>query len=338
MMLLIRCKRKESRGNAVLPLRIGATLEVLPEVRVPATGEEQVGHGGGAVWVRSESFRRDWQVVVHDIFTGGTRIVAVPLRPAQFHVHEDGVIVGAEATIGWIDLREARPAWRQIHHKEEMFGSRKAYDLFARAGDWLVAIDDIVWPIYADSFTLVAGGPPIHGAAWSLPAHANGTFLYATLVRAADRDGVLFLVDKFVTHGVLGHRLTAVPIRRNKLSTSDADISTCRETLNAFEGTQRLLAGADFTPWRGLAVHERRVLLAAEGRGLFVLPYAFNRETRPVVVDVGGECRDVMVADGRTWVLVGGTENAVVELRWAGDAAHEVARTRLRWGYDQFMR
>lgn len=338
----------------VLPLRIGSVgFEVSAEVERPALPRTDwegrysavLGHDGGTTWASAEPDGQGWQVVVHTIGKPETRTVAAPLRPAALHVVGSAVIAGADNTIGWIDLAAPTLAWQEIHRRPDM--KFKAYDLFVRDAEWLIAIDDEVMPMYADSFAVDDRGKPTHARGWSLPGIINGHYTHAALARSGARDGVLFTVTPYGIMDGNGQDLAALKITGDVLafdakvtlnSTRLSDPPVLEEHVSReTRQPEKLAAGTGYTPWRGLALHDGRVLLAAGTRGLLVLPQVFTPDTKATVVAVGDECRDVLVADGRTWVLVGGGENAVVELGWDAGAAKERGRTRLAGSYERFV-
>ncbi len=345
----------EAARMQVLPLRIGSVgLEISAEVERPALARPDwegrftavVGHGGGPVWASAEPDGAGWQVVLHTMGATDPRKIAAPLRPAALHVAGSGVVVGADNTIGWIDLSVEAPTWQEIHRRPDM--KFKAYDLFVRSSEWLIAIDDEIMPMYADSFGLGAGDRPVHAAGWSLPGVINGHYTFAALARGGARDGVLFTVSPYGIMDGNGQDLAALRISGDVLaadakvtlnSTRLEDPPVLEEHVSRQTGRpEKLAAGTDFTEWRGLALHGDRALLAAGTRGLLVVPQVFTPDTKATVVAVGGECRDVLVADERTWVLVGGATNAIVELAWDAAGAHERGRTALAGSWDRLVR
>jgi len=106
-------------------------------------------------------------------------------------------------------------------------------------------------------------------------------------------------------------------------------------------GPTRLLAGSQMTDFRGVAVAPSgtRVLVAADGRGLFAFPPVLVGTTHPVVVDVGGACRDVLRVGDRVLALVAsGTGGAIVVLQADASSVTVVARHALPKAYDRFVR
>jgi len=297
------------------------------------------GHGGGKDWATGEADGEGWRVVLRQIGEAETQPVVVPHRPAAIHVAGSTVIVGAGPTVGSISLLSPKLGWSVARERADM--QYKAFDSFARAGDWLVAVDDQVVPMYADSFALEIGGRPIHRAGWDLPGVINGHYVHPVLVRGdtGDRDGTLFVVAPYGVMDGHGHDLVALPIRGDELAvpadfTVNATESTSPPVLEEHvpRGTRRplkLTAGTEFTEWTGLAVIGDHLLAAAGARGLLIVPVTFGPQTKAIALDVGGDCRDVLVADDRIWVLVGGEADALVEYAWSGTTAVERHRTPL---------
>jgi hypothetical protein len=353
--LLVERHNPEAPTAVVLPLALTAAgLEPQPAAAErPALPHPHwdhhyltvAAHAGGASWIAGEPDGAGFRLVARTIGEPATRPVALPQQPSALHHVGDAALVGAGNTVGHVDLSQPTPAWAEIHRREDM--RYKSYDVLVRAGAWLVAIDDVVTPIYADSFRLDDAGRPSHTAAWTLPGAINGRYAMAALSRAADRDGVLYVV---VPYGIMdghGQDLAALPIRADALvhgpdivlnATRTSDPPVLEEHVSRRTGKpEKLAAGADYTAWRGLALHRGRVLLAADARGLLVVPGEYTPDTRAAAVDVGGDCRDVLVDGDRTFVLVGGRSDAVVELAWDGPAARELRRVPLQGSFDRFL-
>lgn len=353
--LLVERHALEEPQAYALPLALtGEGLRPLAEVSRPAMPHPSwpghytttAGHGGAARWVSGEASGAGWKLVARTIGEDATREVSVPAIPSALLVVGEVVLVGAGNMVGAIDLAAEAPAWTEVHQRPDM--RFKAYDLFARAGTWVVAIDDVVRPIYADSFRLDARGWPTHRAGWTLPGLINGHYTAAALTATEPGEGTLYAVAPYGILDGHGQDLAALEIRGDApTAAADTILNGARslappvleEHVSRATGKpEKSIAGTDVTPWRGMAVDAGRVLLAAEARGLLVVPTNFTPDTRARVVELGGSCHDVLVADGRTWALVGGASSAVVELAWTGDAAREVGRTPLPQSYDRFVR
>ena len=63
------------------------------------------------------------------------------------HVWGQQVFVGSGNVVGYVDFSRAKPTFEVL--REEVF-TTKAYDLFAHSGRYVLAIDDVSWPIWGD--------------------------------------------------------------------------------------------------------------------------------------------------------------------------------------------
>jgi hypothetical protein len=354
--LLVERFAPKSPTALVLPLTVGDTsIEPLSQSTVerpamthpswPGHYTTVAAHAGGATWIAGEPDGAGHRLVARTIGDPSAKATALPLIPSALHHVGDVAVIGAGNLVGHVDLTQPTPTWTETHRRADM--KFKAYDLLVRSGTWLIAIDDVVTPIYADSFRIDPSGIPAHTAAWELPGAINGRYTLGALSRSADRDGVLYVV---VPYGIMdgnGQDLAALPIRADALahgsdvvlnSARSADPPVLEEHVSRQTGKpEKLAAGREFTPWRGLALHRGRVLLAAGARGLLVVPGTFGPDTGATAVGVGGDCRDVIVDGDRTFVLVGGRSDAVVELAWDGPAARELRRVALPGAFDRFL-
>lgn len=355
--LLVERHNPEAPTAVVLPIALTAAgLEPQPAAAVarpalphPSWGGHFVSvaaHAGGAAWIAGEPDGAEFRLVARTLGDPSTRRFGLPVAPTALHHVGDVALIGAGNLVGHVDLAQTTPTWTVDRHRDDM-NKFKAYDLLVRAGDWLVAIDDVVTPIFADSFRLDAAGLPTHTAAWTLPGVINGHYTLAALAPSGDRDGTLITVTPYGIMDGHGQDLAALRIRGDKLehggdvvlnATRTTDPPVLEEHVSRQTGKpEKLAVGDALTAWRGLALHRGRVLLAADARGLLVVPGAFGPDTRAVAVDVGGDCRDVIVDGDRTFVLVGGRSDAVVELAWDGDAARELRRVALPDPFDRFL-
>lgn len=243
--------------------------------------------------------------------------------PAAVLVSNGTTYVGTGDRVGYVDLREAAPRFTQVHQRT--LYERKAFDriVVSPARDWMVAIDDMVMPMWADSFALDARGVPTHRAGWELPGVINGHYALAGLVgNGGDGSIVLFapysIMDghghDLVALGVHGHALAAFPERltlQNARGTAGAP-PVLEEHVPRGRPTDppTLVAGAAFSEWTALAVigrgtPEPQLVFAAGGRGLAVLPARFTATTTATLVDVGGHCLDVIERGDALVALIG---------------------------------
>ena len=251
------------------------------------------------------------------------RAVAIgPTAPASLLVAGTNVIAGIANELGQVDFGDDPPAYRSFHKRPEM--KWKAYDLFARANDWVIAIDDVVTPVYADGLRLNAEGHAAHELGFELPGAINGVYRHAALHRTGPAAGTLYAI---VPYGVMdgnGQDLARLPIEAGRTTFgSDLTINSTAHP-NVLEehvdrGTGKptaLAAGKEFSPWTGLALLEgpaglRHVLLAAGPRGLLVLPAQTGPKSKAEVVTLGANCHDVLTRGPRIFALV---EGAIIEL------------------------
>ena len=91
----------------------------------------------------------------------------------------------------------------------------KAYDVFARSGDQVLAIDDVVRPLYADLFQ-VGTGKPTRVADFEMPGLINGVYSHAVLVPGQGGLDVYAIAPYGIMSGN-GHELARLPIRNGKI-------------------------------------------------------------------------------------------------------------------------
>ncbi len=250
----------------------------------------------------------------------GSRFVPIgERRPSALAMRGDVVVVAAGSEVGYVNLREKDPQFISVRTRKELEGTGKAYDVLARDGDWLLAIDDVVMPIYADSFAFDDQGLLVHEKGFEMPGIINGTYVAAELRRnrnrgAGPRDGWLYTLTPYGIMSGHGQDLAALPVR-DGATTHGADLtlnSTRTEDPPVLEehvprGTQgklALTAGSEHTPWTGIArLGEDRLLAAAGSRGLLAFPLDFTPETKATVTPIDGEALDVIASVDRVWVL-----------------------------------
>lgn len=351
-LLLQRHNYEDSRAH-LLPVALSDGA-LLPRMEVPAIGNSvaparfsfSAVHGGGLAWASAERSGQGFVLRVRRLGANAEREVALPERPAALLLASETVLVGIKAAVGQIDLAEAAPVWREVRRRQEMDG--KAYDLFVRAGSWLLAIDDVVSPVYADSFGLDPRGRPAHAQAWMLPGIINGEYRHAVLRPTGKRDGVLYTVTPYGILSGHGQDLTALAIVNDRLTVPNSFVINSQRSVTppvleehvtrTTGKPEKLAAGDKFTPWNGLALRGEHLLLAAGARGLLVVPVGFTPDTRADAVDLGGDCLDVLSEAGRTWALVGGPSPALVTLTGDGNKLSVASRTPLPGRFDRFVR
>lgn len=299
----------------------------------------------GARWVRAQAKGGGFSLVVGDARGGAPRSIDVDGEPTALHLHGDALLVGLGQRLGWIDLAAAHPRFQEITARDHEY---KSYDLFAASGDRVVAVDDVVMPMVADWLSL-EGKPPHRIADWNLPGVINGHYTHAAL-RARDKSFTLYLLAPYGIMDGSGHDLVAVPVEADKLvfdkeltlqngrngPTPVIEEHVDRGTGKAIE----LVAGSEVTDWTGLVIdpEDGRILIAAGKRGLLLLPADFKSDTRGVLVDLGGECRDVAVRGGAPIALVAsGEASDLVELTRGGGTYAAGARHRLPAAFDRVL-
>ncbi len=267
---------------------------------------------------------------------GAQRVNIGDVFPAALTVHGSTVMLGIGTTLVEVAFGEDDPSPRVVHKREGL--GNKAYDVFASAGDWMVAVDDMALPYYADSLRLGTAGRARHEAGFALPSLINGTYQFAQLHRTADLEGSLYVVTRFGVISGHGHQLARLPMKRgvptlvvdSPLNSGAAGVAV-EEFVARPSGDVSVVAGETMTAWTGLALVEDgetvpAVLVAAGARGLLQFPAEVGPGVQATVLDLGSPCLDVIADAGRVWVL---TQAAVVSMRWADGALVEQSRLAL---------
>lgn len=279
-------------------------------------------HAGGSTWISGEPVEDGgFQLVLRDVT--GKRLSSHFLgkvAPAALHALGGKVaVVGQGNKVCRIDFAASPPTYETVLERPEMRPG-KAYDLFARAGEWLIAVDDVVMPIYGDTFKVGRDRKLTHEEALTLPGVINGSYRLLSLVRQGPRDGTLYAYAPYHIMSGRGHDLAALRFAKGK-GTWDPDVvlqNSSRDpvVLEEHAGQRgNLIAGKSLTAWTGLTyVPERKQLLAAAGeRGLLAIPAPFTAKTQAKPLG-HAPCLDVAAIGGRLWVLHGGDEPALLEL------------------------
>jgi len=326
-----------------------APLSLGEAAALPDTGWQghfrTVAAHAGPRWVRAEEKSGRFAVVVGDARGGAARTIDLDGEPTALHLHGDTLLVGLGKRLGWIDLAAARPHVQELVARDHEY---KSYDLFAAAGDRVVAVDDVVMPMVADWLAL-DGKAPRRLADWALPGVINGHYTHAAL-RARGKGFTLYLLAPYGIMDGSGHDLVAVPVEGDKLvfdkeltlqngrngATPVIEEHVDRGTGKAIE----LVAGSEVTEWTGLAIdpEDGRLLLAAGKRGLLLLPGDFKSDTRGQLVDLGGDCRDVALRGGLLVALVAvEAASELVLLERSADGYTAGARHPLPASFDRIV-
>jgi hypothetical protein len=307
-----------------------------------------VSHDRSEHFVAPEAAEGGW-VLVHTRVTGERDRAAKVIRPPDsVHLAGDIALVGIDNEVGFVDFAAREPVYESLVQRPEV--AYKAYDLFVRRGDWVVAIDDVVTPIYADTFRL--GAKPVHSQAWEMPSFINGRYVMGALHRSDEESGTLFAIG---TYGIMdgsGHDLVALAIDQGKLkaggkvtlnATPLSDPPVLEEHVSRGTGKpEKLAAGTEVTPWTGLDLLYTgkdldRVLVAAGARGLLMIPPSFGPQTKAEVFHAGGECSDVVVDRSRVYLLVGGDSPAVAAYESADGKLTQSWRAPLPGPFHRFV-
>ncbi len=315
-----------------LVVRLSADATVAPKLDPlgarPALlhGTRSIATQDGEWWVHAIDGKRVVVGVMSSLSGGKPSYrIEVPVEPKGLHLAGDALFVGSAQAVGWIDLAAPKPAYVELVQRTGF--PDKAYDLFVRDGNRLVAIDDEVMPMYADWFALDPTNRPTKRLGdWKLPGVINGSYVHAALLPAAADAWTLYLAAPYGVLSGHGHDLAAVPIRGDKLvfdpdltlQNRDGKTPIVEEHVGRGGGAKTtLLGGTDYTEWTGMTIARgaNRVLLAAGKRGLISLPASFPAQgATATIVDLGGSVSDVRDVDGLVLALVTAQTTALVVL------------------------
>lgn len=261
-----------------------------------------------------------WYVDVRDLSSSAPwRSVPIPhAPPAALLISGGWVLVGHAERVSAFRVDDPEGTYTELLHRRVLGG--KAYDVFARHGPYVVAIDDMIMPMYADSFKL-GSGVPEHIAGYDMPSLVNGHYVRAALDLDANGDGRLFADSRFSHRSGSGQCLVAVPFAGGapaSIPHPTVAITTCESIHRNDDTGARLFAGASMTSWLGLAAtpaaRSGRVLIAAGTRGLFSLPQNFTSDSKPNIHNIG-TITDVLAQGDHVWALRFASDSAdVLEL------------------------
>lgn len=337
-------------GGKVLPAR---DIEAVPIENWPGRFVAVAGHGGASRFIAQRAAGNGVELVVLDVEDPAYAVaVALPQPAAAVHMLGASALVGIGNSIYRVDLSQESPQAellleRPFPGQTAYAPGEKAYDLFVRDGAWLFAIDDIVNPIYADTFRVQPDGTLAHDQAFELPGMINGRYRAGVLAASGDDSGTLFVLGDYLILDGRGQDLAALPVERGRPkhdgelvlnSTVLTDPPVLEEHVGSVTGNpDKLVASTEFTPWTGVEIvgtGERFLLLPAGARGLLAVPTVFTPETKAQVV-FAEPTMDVEVdGNGRVFVLTG---KQLVELAWALPKPMEKARIGLPDAFDRIV-
>jgi hypothetical protein len=273
---------------------------------------------------------------------------------AGLHRIEDLALAGTNTRLGSIDLRTENSSFTEIKNRREF--PYKAYDVFARSGNLIVAVDDEVIPMFAEFLELDAKGTPKLVSSWSLPSIINGSFIDAIFEASSGRhSGTLYLLANYGIITGPGQLIAALEVKDGKLSFDSqttlnssgtgSESPRVREEFSDRTGPELkhlgLVYGTERTTWNGMAPIRKQgklagIALAAKARGLLILPANFGPKTAAQAIDVGGECMDVQSVGERLFALVlKGEKASLVEI---AEAKKVVTDIELPRSYTRFAR
>lgn len=244
----------------------------------------------------------------------GMRTFALEAAPDALELDENEVFLGIGTTVQYARLDVAEPTLETVVTLTRM--GQKAFDVFARHGDFLIAIDDILVPIYAASFHR-RGGASTHMATYELPPFVNGMYVFARFVGTETGTGTLYAVGRYSVLDGHGQTIAAIAFTDGRPDLGRGDIMNAtasprgqlfEEHVSRADGRPvTLLTGAEFTYFNGMDVLEdattTRLLFAAGDRGLLVMQ-ARPRAAATANAALGiTSCDDVLVRDGKVFVL-----------------------------------
>lgn len=304
-------------------------------------------------WVSAQREADAFKLTRHSYQTGASKSIKLDVSDiTALMLSGDQLFVGAGRALGVVRWDTDDPKLKLIKDRSDTSG--KAYDLFARSGEMVVAIDDMVMPMFAELLRLDAKGGWAHLESWELPGLVNGMYYGALLELDKDDQlsGRLYLLDAFSVITGTGQNLAALTMKQGKLShgsdtilnsmTTDEPPVLEESTKRGESKPERVLAGETMTPWYAIAMAPgaAKIAIAAGERGLLLVPKSFTSASTAVIFDVGGHCLDVLSVEDSLLVLVKSSDGVgkLVELQ-AGKAGLEItSTTNLPAVFQRFVR
>lgn len=226
-----------------------------------------------------------------------------PNTVASIHVFDTAVYLGTGGTVGWVNFGDSShpPKYQELIRRSLSF---KEYDLFAHEGNFLVAVDDVIMPIYADSFLLQGSQHVhVHKRDFELPGGINLRYKRTALIG----DFLILLGSYGACYGhCFGQLLRRFDLKNNTYE----EIIEHHEVSQKWDSSNFNIDGG--LDWVDIAVTQRgEVAVAALDRGLCVIPPGPFTTLPPFfqTVDLGGRVRAVNTCGSATWALVENNNN-----------------------------
>ena len=228
---------------------------------------------------------------------------------------------GLPGEVRVVDFAEKEPSAKEFFsaHRTDNKKNKKTIDAFARCGDKVVAIDDVVWPKYAYVFKGDEKGLSAPYEA-DLPRGANSQYYEAT------GDGQrMALLEHFSHREAEGSRVEFYEVGDTEL---DYKLGRSEFVLRAKDEKPVLLAGDELTPFCGMAFIDDGLLVGAGSRGILTIYTDVFKKA--ALTSTTGECTDILMKDGRLFALVNnGVNMELVEFSISAAGLKEAARHKL---------
>ena len=336
---------------------VGQSTEIVaPELWNWRQQRKVLASAAGEHWIAAaQSESGEWQLHVHSAAEPAAKPRSIPLDLDSITgllAVDHRVVVGSGNRVGYVDTSADAPSFTLLAERR---GAGKAFDVFARDGDLIVAIDDEVSPIYAELLTVRGDREITHLEGWNMPTFINGVYRLAALSisDAKARDGVLYATGSYEIMSGDGQDLTAIPIRGGKLPGGLAEVlndgsgvsnpPVIEEHVSRGSGAvEKIVHGKNMTMWTGLAVtagSPRQVALAAGSRGLLLFPGDFDHQTKATAADLGGACHDIITVGEDTYALIADKDGGhLAKLAFGAGTATVSSRVELPAVYHRFVR
>lgn len=229
--------------------------------------------------------------------------------------------LGLPGEVRVVDFSEKEPRAKEFFsaQRADKKDSKKTIDAFARCGELVVAIDDVVWPKYAYIFgTDKTGLTTAHEA--DLPMHANTQYYEAV------GDGTrMALLAQFSHRGGSGSIVEFFEVGAKSL---EERLSKVEYLPRDEKQSPSLLAGDDLSSLNGMAFIDGALLVGAGERGILTIPTDVFK--KPSLTATKGNCTDILLKDGRLFALVhNGVHVELVEYKLTQDKLKEATRLKL---------